>query len=145
MFIYLKVSKIHLSKQEHVHMINLDFVEVTNGYVSICKEAILGNCLINECKFIIFVLKNFNGKFSLLITIKLGIRTSILLSQIPFPEKILHINPFSLSLSILTKKSYVHCSLFVFSFVFLLSLFLRTHTYSIPILSLVLLYFCCCS
>ena len=68
---------------------DLDFVEVKNGYVSICKEAILGNCSNNECKFIIFVLKNFNGKFFLLLTIKLGIQTSIL-----FREKLLHINHF---------------------------------------------------
>lgn len=108
----------------------LDFVEVKNGYVSICKEAILGNCLSNECKFIIFVLKNFNGKFFLLITIKLGIRTSILPLQIPFLEKLLHINPFSFSLFLqkTLNRTYIVLFFFFFSFVFLV-LFIRTHTH----------------
>jgi hypothetical protein len=58
-----------------------DFVEVNNGYVSICKEAILGNCSKNECKFIIYVPKNFNGKFFISIIIKVGVRTLIVLLQ----------------------------------------------------------------
>jgi hypothetical protein len=64
---------------EEYSLVNLDFVEVNNGYVSICKEAILGNCSKNECKFIISVPKNFNGKFFITIIIKVGVRTLIIL------------------------------------------------------------------
>jgi hypothetical protein len=55
--------------------LNLDFVEVNNGYVFICKEAILGNCSKNECKFIISVRKNSNGKSFISIIIKAAVRT----------------------------------------------------------------------
>jgi len=89
----------------------LDFVEVKNGYVSICKEAILGNCSTNECKFIIFVLKNFNGKFFHLIIIKLGVRTLMPLLQPPLLQQIIHIS-----------------HRFFFSFLFLSYIFLQTST-----------------
>ncbi|CAF1288697.1 unnamed protein product [Rotaria magnacalcarata] len=59
---------------KYVHLAE-DFVEVTNGYVCICKQAIMGNCSKKECKFIIYVLKNFNGKFFISIIIKVGVRT----------------------------------------------------------------------
>ena len=48
-----------------------DFVEVINGYVSICHESINGNCSKKNCKFIISVLKNFNGNFFFIIITKL--------------------------------------------------------------------------
>jgi hypothetical protein len=73
---------------KYVHLLK-DFVEVKNGYVAICKEAILGNCSTNECKFIIFVLKNFNGKFFLLIITKLGVRTLMPLLQPPLLQQIM--------------------------------------------------------
>jgi len=44
---------------------------VINGYVSICHEAISGNCSKKNCKFIISVLKNFNGNFFFIIITKL--------------------------------------------------------------------------
>ncbi len=86
-------------------------MEVKNGYVSICKEAILGNCSTNECKFIIFVLKNFNGKFFHLIIIKLGVRTLMPLLQPPLLQQIIHIS-----------------HRFFFSFLFLSYIFLQTST-----------------
>ncbi len=115
MFIYPKVKQLK-NKNSISKIILLDFVEVKNGYVSICKEAILGNCSINECKFIIFVLKNFNGKSFLLIITKLGTRTLI---PPPLIQKIIHINWlffFSSLLSVsifLQTRTYVrHCPLF---------------------------------
>jgi hypothetical protein len=84
---------------KYVHLLE-DFVEVKNGYVAIRKEAILGNCSTNECKFIIFVLKNFNGKYFLLIIPKLGVRTLMPLLQPPLLQQIIHINHlFSFHLS----------------------------------------------
>jgi len=103
----------------------LDFVEVKNGYVSICKEAILGNCSTNECKFIIFVLKNFNGKFFHLIITKHGVRTLMPRLQPPLLQQIIHIShlffSFHLSFSftmlyILTNK-YTRTSFFFFFYV----------------------------
>ncbi|CAM4946941.1 unnamed protein product [Rotaria socialis] len=35
---------------KYVHLLE-DFVEEKNGYISVCKEAILGNCSKNKCKF----------------------------------------------------------------------------------------------
>jgi hypothetical protein len=69
-----------------------DFVEVNNGYVSICKEAILGNCSKSECKFTIYVPKNFNGKYFTSIIIKAGVRTLPVLSQ----QQLAHISHFLL-------------------------------------------------
>ncbi len=103
----------------------LDYVEVNNGYVSICKEAILGNCSKNECKFIIYVLKNFNGKFSISIIIKVGVRTLIILLQ----QQLAHIShlffSFHLSFS-LSKPTY---NKYVSRFVFLHT-YINTHIWS---------------
>jgi hypothetical protein len=101
---------------------DLDFVEVKNGYVSICKEAILGNCSTNECKFIIFVLKNFNGKSFHLIITKLGVQTLIPLLQPPLLQQIIHINhlffsfhlSFSFSIKFLQTSTYVRLFFFFF-------------------------------
>jgi hypothetical protein len=51
MFIYPKVRRSKNKNSISQKTFVLDFVEVKNGYVSICKEAILGNCSTNECKF----------------------------------------------------------------------------------------------
>jgi hypothetical protein len=107
-------------------------VEVKNGYVSICKEAILGNCSTNECKSIIFVLKNFNGKSFLLIITKLGIRTLMPLLQPLLLQKIIHINHrfFSSSFYIFLQiRTYVRlCPLFLIIHKHTcLSFIIRTH------------------
>jgi ADP-dependent phosphofructokinase/glucokinase len=43
---------------------HLDFVEVNHGCMSICKQAIVGDCFKHECKFIIYVMNNVNSTFS---------------------------------------------------------------------------------
>jgi hypothetical protein len=74
----------------------------------------LGNCSTNECKFIIFVLKNFNGKFFHLIITKLGVRTLMPLLQPPLLQQIIHISHrfFFFSFS----KLYILTNEYVFFF-----------------------------
>ncbi len=113
MFIYLKV-KIFSNKKFYLWRVcfyDLDFVEVNNCYVSICKEAILGNCSTNECKFIIFVLKNFNGKFFHLIITKIGVQILLTFLQ-----------------QIIIDTS--HLFFFISYFRFFLYIFLQTSTYT---------------
>jgi hypothetical protein len=84
---------------------DLDFVEGNSGFVSICKEAILGSCSTNECKFIIYVSKNFNSKFFIIIITKIGVQTSV-----PLLQQIAHIS---------------RCFLFFFIYIFLTNKYVR--------------------
>jgi cellulose synthase/poly-beta-1,6-N-acetylglucosamine synthase-like glycosyltransferase len=91
--------------------------------VSICKEAILGNCSKNECKFIIYAPKNFNGKFFISIIIKVGVRTLPALFQQQQRAHISHFfSSFLFLFTIPSHNKYVRLFFFFFyihTFVFL--------------------------
>jgi hypothetical protein len=133
MFIYLKV-KIFLKQRfclRRVVFYDLDFVEVNNCYVSICKEAILGNCSTNECKFIIFVLKNFNGKSFHLIITNIGVQILItLLQQIIIDTSHLFFSfHISVSFSISSYKQ-VRISFFLCLYRYINTLVFLLHSYT---------------